>query len=260
MLTIQVNMDQRLAVVYLPPMTVCFLLLLYFGTVWFQKGYDTYANRIGLFWGFLNGCIGMNIYVLYASVGTIYEKYNTVWPVCLDQAGSLYSKEFMDCYGEQVGMTWIMVLLGGIIDLWGAFELYKWALWKLDDPDDETAKKAKDHPTCCAVFPLGNMLVGLFNGFITLSIILTILEGLAIGDGTLIKPFCFPLAGAIIFNVGAYFVLCTKRKNTKQGRMMVFWAWVIVVAVYCRIAYFLAAFIPTQWNLIHLYCTGMEHW
>ena len=38
--------------------------------------------------------IGLRLYT-----GPMYEKYNTVWPTCLDQVGNLYSKELMDCYG-----------------------------------------------------------------------------------------------------------------------------------------------------------------
>ena len=201
-----------------------------------------------------------NIYLLYASVGTVMEKYNTVWPKCLDQSGNLYSKEFMECYGMEVGGTWMTVLVAVIIDIWGAVELYKWALWKLEDPEDETAKKALEHPTCCAVLPLNNRLIGFFNAFITFTTILTIVEGFAVADGELIKAFAFPLVGVIIFNIITYVVLCSGKRNTRQGRMMVFWAWIAAVAVYTRFAYLLAAFIPTEWNLIYLYCKDMEHW
>ena len=201
-----------------------------------------------------------NIYCLYASVGTVFEKYNTIWPTCLDQSGNLYSNEFMECFGMEVGQTWMGILIGTIIDVWGAYELYKWALWKLEDPDDETAKKAKEHPTCCAVLPLNNRLIGFFNAFITFTTLLTILEGFAVADGELIKPFAFPLVGVIIFNIITYVVLFSRRKDTRQGRMMVFWTWIVAIAIYSRIAYLLAAFIPTEWNLIYLYCKDMDHW
>ena len=83
--------DQRVAIAWLPVGAIMFFLTLYALNVWFTPGMDTYGNRIGLFWGWFNGMMGSNVYCLYASMGTVGEKYNTVWPMCVDQTGTFYS-------------------------------------------------------------------------------------------------------------------------------------------------------------------------
>ena len=155
---------------------------------------------------------------------------------------------------DGVGMTWISAFIFALVEIWGAVELYKWALWKKEDPDDETAKIALESPTCCAVFPLNTMMIGGLNTLLTLGIFLTIVEGLVVADGELIKPLAFPIAGMIIFNLITWFVMCSQRKNTKSGRMMIFWSWLIVIVIYTRIAYFVAAFAPMDWSIAMLYC------
>ena len=250
--------DDRLLVAFLPVFAYCCFLVLYFGLVFWNPELDTYANRIGLFWAWFNGAMLINIYQAFMAVNVSPEFYNTSWPECLDKTGNIYSAEFVECFEETAGMKWMELVFATAFDLWVACELYKWALWKYEDTDDETVTRAMEHPTCCAIIPLNNMTIAGFNSLLAFTGVLTIIEGLTVADGELIKPVAFPVAGLIIFNIIAYVVLCSRRRNTRQGRMTVFWAWLICIVIYSRIAYIVVSFIPVSWNLTYLSCVD-EH-
>ena len=90
--------DDRIAVALLPVAALLFFLIIYGANVFFNPSLDTYGNRIGLFWAFFNGAMLSNIYCAFAAININPEFYNTTWPMCYDMAGSIYTKEFADCF------------------------------------------------------------------------------------------------------------------------------------------------------------------
>ena len=117
--------DPRTAMMYLPTLAVCIGVLITATVVFFHPGFDTYGTRIALFWFWLNGFIGANIYSLFLNSNSFW--WNSSHYSCLDQHKSMYSKEYVNCMEKTGNESSVGVFIGLIIDSWMAFELYRWA-------------------------------------------------------------------------------------------------------------------------------------
>ena len=61
-------------------------------------------------------------------------EYNTNFWMCYDEG--MTSKEVGECMYGAMMFNSLFLLIALLIDLWSSYEIYKWAMWKYEDPDD----------------------------------------------------------------------------------------------------------------------------
>ena len=237
--------------------TVCYVLLTIMSIVFWRKGFDSYGTRIAVFWVWFNGFLGVNLYLIF-----VYTNYLGWWNVthfpCMDATDSMYNEDYINCLMYGGGMSSLFALVGLLIDIWGAVELYRWAQVKKCDPDDRTATHAKANPTCCAFIPLGNKLMIGLAVLCTLGIAGAIVNGFTMSNGAMIKPVALILPGYLVLNIVQYVVLCSNMKNSYKSRMFLFYVQVFGAVIWYHAAYFAVTFIPepSEFSAVYVTCEG----
>ena len=86
-------------------------------------------------------------------------EYNTNFWMCYEEGKT--RSEVGQCMMESMAANTFGIIFFLLIDLWSSYEIYKWAMWKYEDPDDETVERERKNPTCCVLFPLNNVVAWL---------------------------------------------------------------------------------------------------
>ena len=243
------------AIPWLPAYAVLLFLFFYIGVVFFC-GHDTYGNRMGVFWAWLNGFIAVNLWL--AMVNTNFFWYNTLHYPCVDETGSMYNQKYVECLVGNGMMENVGMLIFFIIDMWGAYELYRWAQWKKEDQSDPTAicAKNKRFTSCCVCIPVNFGTCGLFGYLLLIEIIVMILF-MGTYDGAMAPPIFLCIIGPLVFYIALQWFLCSAKKFTKQGRMILFYFWVGAICVFSHLMWLVVIFIESyEWNYIHIVCAN----
>jgi len=189
---------------------------------------------MGVFWAWLNGFIAVNFWLMATNSNPGY--WNPLKYPCIDESGSMYNQKYLDCLMTREMEEFVGMLIFFIIDMFGAYELYRWAQWKKNDQSDATAicAKNKRYTSCCVCIPVNFGTCGLFGYLLLIELIGAILM-MGTYDGALGPPIFLIIIGPIVFYIALQWFLCSAKKFTKQGRMILFWFWVGAICIFTHL-------------------------